>query len=821
MLQFNTQEASRYIGLLTGDVNSPVTFQIFYDPKGTVNRKDLATTFTSTLTDAMPTLLQKQQELCGIYVTVNETAGSGRTNLDVTRYRAVFIDFDGQYEPTWAIEPSFVAMRDDTHGHAYWLINEGEINNKEDFRDIQKHLSFYYDSDPRVIDAARVLRLPGSVHLKHHPMQSQYVVTKISARVNVKYSIKDILDAHLLDAEKDAALNQWIATRKGIQSGEGYTNDPRYKAMFTKWCDKIAEPAVEGSGSETLIRVALYGHDHGLSEDVATPILWQHYNPRCIPPWDETEEARAEFNEIVERAYFYSTSAPGNKTAVAMFSALAPLPDPIEGWDKNLELADEVKAKGNTVDSDRIKKFDGELLLAQCTMKSSHYDLARAFDAMEFNGTKILRSDKTFYVYGGKSWQEVSDDVIKAKIQRFFSEFKPNDTFTRGVFNVFCDLVNVPNIKNGMWLNDPDRDTNNTIVFKNGIIDLDAPNLFHLNPHDHNYFTFNHLPYDFIVGEECPTWEKFLESIWPGNQANKDMIQEFMGYCLVHNIDLQKMLLLIGKSRGGKGLITRVIAEVVGRANMSSPSLSNLTKDSTLHAMSTSSVALIPDAHSVGHNLRDSTLSILKALTGGDSITFHEMYKGGKTVTMKCKLIMSANGMPEFVDSSGALSNRMLVAHFTRSFAGIEDVHLGSRLSGETAGIAQWAIQGLLRLRANDGVFTESEESKIEREEMKEDMFPLAQFINTNCVINSGAVTSVDDLYNAYQLYASLNGVRMPLTKIQFSKTLRNSDLPLKMIRPMVNGYKVRSFLNIKIDPITVDRMHVKDGKFPAVKDHV
>ena len=64
---------------------------------------------------------------------------------------------------------------------------------------------------------------------------------------------------------------------------------------------------------------------------------------------------------------------------------------------------------------------------------------------------------------------------------------------------------------------------------------------------------------------KCPEWHKFLESIWPGNTALKNQLQEFMGYCLTADNSLQKFAIFIGKSRGGKGVITDIMREMVGK----------------------------------------------------------------------------------------------------------------------------------------------------------------------------------------------------------------------------------------------------------------
>ncbi len=498
-MQLNYEHAIKHVELLTGDRNYPVTFQFFYDVKGELQRPDLAQHFVSTLDNAWVNISKAQGNLCGIYIGVNETDGKGRSNENISKYRALFVDFDGDVEPTWKIEPSFVNMRDPTHGHAYWSLLDGEITDPDEFKSAQKRLSLYYGTDGQVTDPARVLRLCGTTHLKNPLFPSQYYITRISARVNQKYSIKELLQEHSLNAEKDAELNHWIDTRKGNLVGIGYEESERYNEAFRKWLSVAAPPAVAGSGNgnHTLYKVMSWGHDHGIPLATAQRILWETYAPRCEPPFEPHQQDT--FNETCINAYHHATSAAGCKTAKALFGALPPLPAPVDGWDSNLEIVKPAVADGDIVKRVRLSIADGENLLPQLTEKSGHYHLAECFDGIVYDGIGLIRSEKQFYISNGRSWYEVSDEVVKSQIQRFYSMFKPNDTFTRGVLNVLCDQVNVPEVRNGMWLDNPAADGSNVVVFKNGMVDFTGVPPYQLQKHSVNFFNFSEVDYNYYV----------------------------------------------------------------------------------------------------------------------------------------------------------------------------------------------------------------------------------------------------------------------------------------------------------------------------------
>lgn len=792
--------ARAFIKALTGSADSVVTFQAFYDPKGVKAPSGVAEVWHSTLDQSIEYINYKQSQLAGIYVCINGTDLKGREIYNINNLRVLFADYDGQECPNWVIQPHFTQERDKTHGHAFWLI-DGEGLSHDDWSILQKRIALFYNTDEQVTDPSRVARLAGTIHYKDPQNPQCYYVTTDNTEVLPRYTVEQIINNHVLTPDKDAILNQWVDKRKGIDNGVGYEDNPIEIERFKSFITNAAHPAALGSGTHELFRVACYGHDHGVSLDNAKEMLWEHYNPRCLPPWEEYE--RHHFEGVIYRAYHYATSAAGCLTAKAQFQALPPLPEPNCGWEKESEqfntpvslTPESVSVKSDireaiTTDVDstdwssfrsryRITKEQATVLSAQLTMKSSHYDFASVYDGINYDGVKLIRCDKQYYEFDGKSWDKVSDEVIKSEIQRSFAVFKPADSFTSGVARVLHDHVNVNAVENGTWLSNRTDNTENFTVFNNGIVDLNSKDL-RLMKHTPEFFTLNRVDYDFDVNAKCPTFLKLLDDIWEDNEDLKMQLQEFMGYCLIADVSLQKFAVFYGKSRAGKGTIVDVLSDMVGQANIAAPALANLASNSALEEMSTKSLTLIPDAHSVANNSRDVVLSNLKAITGGDKVSFHEMYKGSRNTVFKTKIVMSTNNIPEFNDPSGALVNRMLVFPFYKSFAGKEDYTLGARLKVEVAGVTQWAIEGLRRLRANGGRFTESKLGLLEKEEIRKDMSPLAEFVESSCELNPDEFTLLDDLYNAYRLWCTTQGVKVPMTKTSFDKSLRNSALPIK-----------------------------------------
>ena len=60
-------------------------------------------------------------------------------------------------------------------------------------------------------------------------------------------------------------------------------------------------------------------------------------------------------------------------------------------------------------------------------------------------------------------------------------------------------------------------------------------------------------------------WISFLTELWPNDPEQIAALQEWFGYVVSGRLDLHKILLLVGPTRGGKGAIARVLAALIGR----------------------------------------------------------------------------------------------------------------------------------------------------------------------------------------------------------------------------------------------------------------
>ena len=84
-------QSAQFIEALTGDQNTPCTWQTFADKKSIFAKPEV---IHGSLVRVWPRLKALQNKGQGIFITVQETDLNGREAANITALRACFVDFD-------------------------------------------------------------------------------------------------------------------------------------------------------------------------------------------------------------------------------------------------------------------------------------------------------------------------------------------------------------------------------------------------------------------------------------------------------------------------------------------------------------------------------------------------------------------------------------------------------------------------------------------------------------------------------------------------------------------------------------------------------
>lgn len=206
------------------------TFQLFSDRDDGTKRR--AMMLHGTYAELYDTLKRYNDEQpYGIYFTVNQTNGRGRSAKDITGIRAYFIDIDGITDPqdknaafraleSGPLPPSAVVLS--ANGvHAYWYAAAQESTDPDEFSRTNIHLIAAYGGDKAVKDIARVLRVPG---FNHHKSEHPYRITTLTERNNRIYTAAQIREAYPLPTPT-ARPHTYTPTRDWSGNDEHYQRD--------------------------------------------------------------------------------------------------------------------------------------------------------------------------------------------------------------------------------------------------------------------------------------------------------------------------------------------------------------------------------------------------------------------------------------------------------------------------------------------------------------------------------------------------------------------------------------------------------------------
>ncbi|MFF0713607.1 DNA primase family protein [Streptomyces bauhiniae] len=315
---------------------------------------------------------------------------------------------------------------------------------------------------------------------------------------------------------------------------------------------------------------------------------------------------------------------------------------------------------------------------------------------------------------------------------------------------------------------------------------------------------FNHVsvPFAYDPDATAPEWERFLAKLWPDAPDAIHALQEWFGYVLSGRTDQQKILLMVGPSRSGKGTIARVMKELVGRNNLAGPTLAGLGTNFGLATLIGKPLALISDARLSGS---DNTPVVERLLTisGEDTIDIDRKYREQWTGKLPTRLMMLSNELPHFGDSSGVIARRFIVLNLTVSWLGKEDTTLLDRLTAEMPGILNWALDGLARLQRNRRI-TEPAASREAVTTMQDTASPTSAFLRERCMTGPTCTIPVDSLWAVWREWAEDNGVK-PGTKQVFGRNLLSVVPRLTLTRPRDGDGRVRTYTGITLRTVARD----------------
>lgn len=162
-------QAWSFIAAFAGDPNTAIIdWRALHD----TDKADKGHARRGILAEWWPWLIDMNNRGYGVFCTIAMMDGVGRELANVSYVRAHYIDLDNlsaqqNYERASGAQPapSFAAQSSPGKYHVYWPVQPYQGNDR--FQLVQRKLRQLFDGDRRIIDATRVMRVPGTLHMKN------------------------------------------------------------------------------------------------------------------------------------------------------------------------------------------------------------------------------------------------------------------------------------------------------------------------------------------------------------------------------------------------------------------------------------------------------------------------------------------------------------------------------------------------------------------------------------------------------------------------------------------------------------------------------
>lgn len=419
---------------------------------------------------------------------------------------------------------------------------------------------------------------------------------------------------------------------------------------------------------------------------------------------------------------------------------------------------------------------------------------ARALLAEEFIHERhrtLQRYRGLFYRWNGACYEPVDQEAIRAQAWTFlaasFHEPKPGIYMpirpTRSSVSDLLDALSaVTNLSASTvtpcWLSGAESlpAPNEFVVVQNGLLHLPTGDLY---PPSAAFFGFNATGITFDPDAPAPkAWLTFLDTIFDRDEGGidveaQDAVQDWFGYCLLPDTSQQKILLLVGPPRSGKGTLMAIIKEVVGRNNVVAPTLDGLGAMFGLEALIDKTLAVVGDARLSGRSDQAPIVENLLSISGEDIRTINRKYLPAWTGQLPTRFFISTNLVPRLTDESGALAKRFVVVTLDQTFLGREDLDLKTRLLAELPGILNWARDGYLRLRERRR-FVQPRSGAEAIEDLEVLASPITAFLRAKCEVGPSYEVAVDRFFGAWKTWCEAEGRQNAGTKNQLGRDLKS-----------------------------------------------
>lgn len=561
--------------------------------------------------------------------------------------------------------------------------------------------------------------------------------------------------------------------------GEKQRIDSEHKTNF-----KVPELIPEGKRVDTIVRLIASLRTKGLDDDAIKAAVRVENEKRCNPPLKEKELEKAVFPAL-KRDWQVNSPYYNN------FNAMN---------ENDNKYVNEVLKKLNELNAvERFPMNDrgSADLFATIFKNVSRYNPTKK-DWMYYDKTRWTAD--TEGMRAKRNAKMLADVLVRYSVTASLPDDKRQSyiKYAAGMMNYRNRNVMITDAKDLNFFENTELDKDDFLInCRNCVLDLseDQPKVLE---HNADLLLSKICNASYNPAATCTLWEKTVNEIMQGDTAKIKYLQKMSGRFLTGDTSEEEFYIFFGATtRNGKSTITEILLYLLGdyATTISPESLAiKANKDSRTASPDIAKLAgtrLVVASEPPRRMLFDS--SLVKTLTGRDTVSARFLHENEFQFKPKFKLILNSNYLPVISDKTVFSSNRVKVVPFERHFTEKEqNKHLKEQLQQEIDGILSWCIQGLSLYR-KEGLEPPTA-VQIATHEYSEDSDKIGKFIS-ECLEKSDENLAAKDVYEKYSQWCNDCGLGVD-GRTSFYEELKTKNLLSKTgtvtgktVKNVIKGY--------------------------------
>lgn len=427
---------------------------------------------------------------------------------------------------------------------------------------------------------------------------------------------------------------------------------------------------------------------------------------------------------------------------------------PSDELQENLNVADVVNEINNIqecVDANKVQ------------MKPESKELVKAKINLNYMAEQILQKvviilhDDNLYQYTGRSYKIIRNDKDLLRLVR---SSVSDDAFGSFSTNSFGYLMTFLKADNRLIPADYEKRLSKSqfyIAFRNGVLDIRTMELY---KHSEKYLVFYELDAEWKEESNPAHFMEFLRRASGNDVSIIKRIVETLGY-LLSAVNEGKYFFVMGTaSDSGKSTLGKMLQHFIGEEYVSHLSTYQMGNRFALGDIDGKTLNLSMDLPK--GKLNPVTVSIIKQITGGDSIMTEKKYDDMRDGHSRMRFLFASN-YPVTVsrdDDDESFWNRMIVIPFQYSVDKKDmDINLIEKLLKEKDDIISLCLRAFHQVLCQGCIFSEcniADEMKRQWREQEDDLLYTLQGFLGECIEITGNQEDslyAKDFYSAYQEY--------------------------------------------------------------------